>query len=56
MNTQEYKEKVKVLTNGEYEVIGEYKNCDTPIKMKHKVCGYVWDTTTPILFHKKEEP
>lgn len=56
MNTQEYKEKVKVLTNDEYEVIGEYKNCDTPIKMKHKVCGYVWDTTTPYCFTRKKNP
>lgn len=56
MNTQEYIEKVKTLTNDEYEVLGEYVNCDTPIKMKHKVCGYVWNTTTPYCFTKKNKP
>ena len=56
MNTQEYIEKVKTQTNDEYEVLGEYINCDTPIEMKHKVCGYVWNTTTPYCFTRKNKP
>lgn len=56
MNTQEYIEKVKRQTNDEYEVLGEYINCDTPIKMKHKVCGYVWNATTPYCFTRKNNP
>lgn len=56
MNTQEYIEKVKTQTNDEYEVLGEYINCDTPIEMKHKVCGYVWNTTTTYCFTRKNKP
>ena len=56
MDTQEYIKKVKALTNDEYEILGEYVNCDTPIEMKHKVCGYVWNTTTPYCFTKKNNP
>lgn len=34
-DTSVYSTEVHNLTNGEYEVIGEYVNADTPIKMKH---------------------
>lgn len=42
---------VKKATNGEYEVIGVYKNMDTKLKMKHKICGKEY-LTTPHSFHK----
>lgn len=53
MTTGEFKNKIFTITNGEYEVLGEYINCDTPIKLKHNVCGCVWETTTPYSFTKK---
>lgn len=28
------------LTDGEYEVLGEYVKADVPIKMRHNLCGY----------------
>lgn len=36
-------EEVNQLFLGEYEVLGEYKNNRTKIKMKHTVCGYEFD-------------
>lgn len=56
MTTREFKNKIFTITNDEYEVLGEYINCDTPIKLKHNVCGYVWETTTPYSFTKKNKP
>lgn len=56
MNTQQFKSKVFDLVEDEYSVLGEYVNCDTPIELKHNVCGYVWNTTTPYCFTKKNKP
>lgn len=39
--TKEFKEEVFNLVNNEYEVIGEYKNNITRIKIKHNVCNHV---------------
>ena len=25
------------------EILGEYVNCNTKIKVRHKICGYIWD-------------
>ena len=36
---EEFKREVAVLGNGEYVVIGKYKNWKTPVKMKHLKCG-----------------
>jgi hypothetical protein len=36
-----YVDEVKQLTNGEYEVLGEYINAFTPLKLRHN-CGYEW--------------
>lgn len=33
---------MKKLVNEEYTVLEEYKNTDTPIKMKHNKCGYIY--------------
>lgn len=38
INTSVIKEKVKRLTNSEYEVTGEYTGRKKPIKIKHKTC------------------
>ncbi len=37
--TETFKEKVYELVGNEYEVLGEYKNYDTKIKIKHNKCG-----------------
>ena len=52
--TDNYKKKVDKMTNGEFEVIGEYINCKTPILFKHnnKECNYKEFKMTPLDFNK----
>ncbi|MFW6130748.1 MAG: hypothetical protein ACOC56_06130 [Atribacterota bacterium] len=42
---EEFEEEVKEKGNDEYEVLGEYKNYNTKVKLKHKKCGYAWSIT-----------
>lgn len=37
-------DKIDEITNGEYELLEEYKNYNTPIMIKHKKegCGHIW--------------
>jgi uncharacterized CHY-type Zn-finger protein len=44
MTTESYKERIKELTNGEYEVLGEYVQFHTKVKMMHVICGYSWES------------
>lgn len=43
--TEEFKQEVRELTNSTYEVLGEYIECSKPIKMKHLICGHVYNIT-----------
>lgn len=43
--TDEVKEEIKNLTNGEYIVLSEYKNEKTPIKIKHTKCNKIFYPT-----------
>lgn len=38
--TEQFKKEVYELVGDEYEVLGEYNNANTPIWMKHNLCGY----------------
>lgn len=38
---KEYREEVNKLTNGEFELVGEYKNKRTKVNIMHKNCGRV---------------
>lgn len=42
--TEEYKQEIQELTNGEYKVIGEYTRTIDPVLMIHDIngCGYTW--------------
>lgn len=40
--TQEYKEEILKLYNGEYSVIGEYTNGRNKILIRHNKCGHEW--------------
>lgn len=51
--TTEFKQEVYDLVGNEYTVLGEYKNERTPIALRHNVCNYEWDTTTPHDFLRK---
>jgi len=42
-NTKMFTDEVILLTNGEYDVIGDYINTSTKIKMIHLKCGHEWD-------------
>lgn len=39
----EFVERVKYLTNNEYSVIGKYIDSSTKVKMKHNICGHIYD-------------
>jgi predicted Zn-ribbon and HTH transcriptional regulator len=43
-NLESFKNKVQNQVGNEYEVLGDYINSRTKIKMKHNKCGYEWDT------------
>lgn len=42
---EEFKVEVFELVSDEYKVIGEYKNTDAKIKMRHNTCETVYDVT-----------
>lgn len=56
LTTKDYKEKIERITNGEYEILGEYTNAYTKIKTRHVECGYEWDITPENLSSGKRCP
>lgn len=48
--TEEFKERIKKETNNRYELLSEYINPKTKIKVMHKKCGYVWETSPYNIF------
>ena len=44
LTTEEMKEKIKDATRGEYELIGEFVNTRTKVKIRHNKCGFIWET------------
>lgn len=50
-DTVKFKKEVFDLVGDEYSVIGEYKGKTTPIKMKHELCGRIYDVQ-PAVFLK----
>lgn len=43
--TNQFKKEVKHLYGNEYIVLSQYKGNKEKIKMKHNLCGYIWETT-----------
>lgn len=43
LTTDEYKSKVYKVVSDEYEVLGNYINSQTKIKIRHNACGYEYD-------------
>jgi hypothetical protein len=39
----EVKDEISNLTNGEYTLVGEYKDTNTPIKIQHNKCGEIFE-------------
>lgn len=53
LTNEEFKDKIKNLTNNEFEVLGEYINSETKIKIKHNTCNKEF-MVTPSNFIKKK--
>ena len=51
LNEKTYKEEVYKKTNGEYEVLSEYKGSHKKIKLKHLKCNKIYETraNSPLL-------
>lgn len=41
--TEQFGKEVKELTNSEYELVGEYINCREKVKLKHNLCGSIYE-------------
>lgn len=54
--TEQFKKEVAILSNNQYEVLGEYKNDRTHIQMKHLLCGYIWNATPSHFIQGKRCP
>lgn len=43
LTLDEFKDRVENMYDGEYEVIGKYKNSKTKIDIKHNICGNIYN-------------
>lgn len=41
---EEFVEEVRQLVSDEYEILSEYQSAKTPIKLKHNICGHIYET------------
>lgn len=55
-DTSTFKKRVLELTGDKYEVIGEYTGINKKIKMKHKICGYEYETQPNNFLHGSRCP
>lgn len=46
--TSEFKKKIFEVSGDEYTLLGEYKNAKTKVKLKHNICGEIWDVLPSI--------
>lgn len=51
-----FKKEVFELVGEEFEVLGEYINYNTKIKMKHNICGHEWEITPNNFIARKSCP
>lgn len=42
-DTEKFVKEISLNYSGKYEVLGEYVNNRTPIRVKHIECGHIWD-------------
>lgn len=54
--TENFKEEVKALTGEDYTVLGDYKNANTKINIKHNKCGHIWKITPNKFLHGRRCP
>lgn len=53
---EKLQEKSNKKHNFEYEILGEYKNCDTHIEIKHLICGNIFKQTPYKHLHNNKCP
>lgn len=52
---KDFVNKIYQEVKDEYTILGQYINADTPIKIKHNICGYIWNVT-PSNFTSRKNP
>ena len=45
-DTEQLRKEIKEMTGGEYELLSEYKNSITKVKIRHNKCGTIYETTS----------
>ena len=45
LTTEDFKERINKISNGNIEIIGEYKGINSPISCKCNKCGHIWKNT-----------
>lgn len=51
LNTDSFKDLIFNIVKNEYEVLGEYINSDTKVKMRHVTCGHIYDVSPYCFIH-----
>lgn len=54
LTTEEFKERIKQISNGNIEIIGEYKGINELVSCKCKKCGHIWKNTPNHLLYRKQ--
>ena len=54
LTTEEFKERIKKISNGNIEIIGEYKGINELVSCKCKKCGHIWKNTPNHLLYRKQ--
>jgi Zn ribbon nucleic-acid-binding protein len=55
-DTNQFKEEVDKITNGEYELLGEYKKWNIKTLFRHNLCGFEYKTTPNIFLNGSRCP
>lgn len=55
-DTEKFKKQIFEKYSNEYEILGEYINNKTKIKVKHNKCGYIWDIIPKDLLRERRCP
>jgi hypothetical protein len=53
--TEQFKKELFNICGDEYEVLGEYVNCKTNIKVRHKICDYEFEPNPDNLLSRKSK-